>query len=98
MKHILNFFLPILGVMRVLGFSLFSQVLLAQQSPWGTSAQRLGQEFNGPIARGLSLVALVVGGLTVAFSEGNGARIFGSLVFGLGLALGAAQFVTWLFN
>lgn len=83
--------LPLLVLALTLG-------LMAQQSPWGNAATKLGSEFTGPIARGFSLVAIVVGGLTLAFSEGGGRRTIGGLVFGLGLALGAAQFITWLFN
>lgn len=71
--------------------------LLAQSSPWGNAATKLATEFAGPIARGFSLVAIVIGGLTLAFSDGGGKRTLGSLIFGLGMALGAAQFMTWLF-
>jgi type IV secretion system protein TrbC len=72
--------------------------LFAQQSPWGSAATKLATEFTGPIARGLALVAIVIGGLTLAFSEGGGRRAIGGLIFGLGMALGAAQMVTWLFG
>jgi type IV secretory pathway VirB2 component (pilin) len=71
----------------------------AQTSPWGTAATKLATEFTGPIAKGLALVAIVVGGITVAFSENGGSRrIIGGLVFGLGMALSAASFLTWLFG
>ncbi|MBK5292816.1 MAG: TrbC/VirB2 family protein [Acidobacteriia bacterium] len=71
--------------------------LAAQSSPWGNVATILANEFSGPIARGFSLVAIVVGGLGLAFSDGGGKRTLGGLIFGLGMALGAAQFMTWLF-
>jgi type IV secretory pathway VirB2 component (pilin) len=72
--------------------------VFAQQSPWGNAATKLANEFTGPIARGFALVAVVVGGLTIAFSENSANRTVGGLVMGLGLALGAASFITWLFN
>ena len=71
--------------------------LAAQSSPWANVANKLGPEFAGPIARGFSLVAIVIGGLQLAFSDGSGKRTIGGLVFGLGMALGAAQFMAWLF-
>ena len=77
--------------------SAFATCVFAQ-SPWATMAERLSQDFSGPIARGLSIVAIVVGGLTVAFSEGGGRRVVGGILFGLGMALGAARFVSWLFS
>ena len=70
----------------------------AQSDPWSNAATRLAQIFTGTIARGFSLVAIVVGGLSLAFSEGGGRRALGGLVFGCGLAMGATQFLTWLFT
>jgi len=64
--------------------------------PWSTAAGALATAFTGPIAKGLSLVAIVLGGITTAFSEGNHSRVIGSLVFGVGLALGAASFLTFI--
>jgi type IV secretion system protein TrbC len=70
----------------------------AQTSPWETEATRLSQAFTGTIAKGFSLVAIVLGGLMLAFSEAGGKRAIGGLVFGCGLALGASNFMTWLFS
>jgi len=64
--------------------------------PWSTAAGNLATAFTGPIAKGLSLVAIVLGGITTAFSEGNHSRVIGGLVFGVGLALGAASFLSFI--
>ena len=64
--------------------------------PWSTAAGNLATAFTGPIAKGLSLVAIVLGGITTAFSEGNHSRVVGGLVFGCGLALGAASFLSFI--
>jgi type IV secretory pathway VirB2 component (pilin) len=64
--------------------------------PWSKAATNLANIFTGPIAKGLGLVALVVGGLELAFGEGGSRRAIGGLIFGLGLALGAATFLSWL--
>ena len=53
--------------------------------------------FTGPIARGLSLIAIVVGGLMFAFGEGGSKKALAGIVFGLGMAMGAANFLAWLF-
>lgn len=71
---------------------------LLAQDPWSGAATRMATAFTGPIVRGFSLVAIVVGGLTLAFSEGGGKRTLGGLIFGLGMALGATQFMSWLFS
>ena len=75
---------------------LFPGTLLAQ-SPWERAASNLEQTFTGPLARSLALVAIVIGGLMFMFGEGGAKRQISGIVFGGGLALFAAQFLTWLF-
>ena len=71
--------------------------LLAQASPWENAVNVLQISFTGPIARGLSLVAIVVGGLLFAFGEGQSKRAMAGIVFGVGMAIGAVNFMAWLF-
>jgi len=66
-------------------------------SPWENAVNVLQQSFTGPIARGLSLVAIVVGGLMFAFGEGESKRMLAGIVFGVGMAIGAVNFISWLF-
>jgi type IV secretory pathway VirB2 component (pilin) len=72
-------------------------LLQAGGSPWENAVQQLQVAFTGPIAKGLSLVAIVVGGLMFAFGEGGNKRMFAGIVFGIGMAIAAANFLTWLF-
>ena len=67
-------------------------------SPWENAVNVLAIAFTGPIARGLSLVAVVVGGLMFAFNEGDSKRSLAGIVFGVGMAIGAANFMAWLFS
>ncbi len=77
---------------------LLQQQLFAQGvSPWLDAITVLEGAFTGPIARGLSLIAIVVGGLMFAFGEGGSKRALAGIIFGLGMAMGAANFLTWLF-
>jgi len=71
----------------------------AQQgtSPWERAVNVLETAFTGTIARGLSLVAIVVAGLTFAFGEGGGKRILAGVLFGVGMAIAAVNFLAWLF-
>jgi len=72
-------------------------IAIAQQSPWERAASNLEQTFTGPLARSLALVAIVIGGLLFMFGEAGAKRQISGIVFGGGLALFAAQFLTWLF-
>ena len=67
------------------------------QSPWERAAANLELSFTGPLARSLALVAIVVGGLMFMYGEAGAKRQISGIVFGGGLALFAAQFLTWLF-
>ncbi len=70
----------------------------AAASPWENAVSALEASFTGPIARGLSLVAIVWGGLTFAFSEGGDSkRMLAGILFGVGMAIGAVNFMLWLF-
>ena len=66
-------------------------------SPWVDAVANLSAAFTGPIARGLALVSIVIGGLMFAFGEGGSKSTLAGIIFGLGMALGAANFITWMF-
>jgi type IV secretory pathway VirB2 component (pilin) len=66
-------------------------------SPWENAVNVLQQAFTGTIARGLSLVAIVVSGLTFAFGEGGSKRVLAGVLFGVGMAIAAVNFMAWLF-
>ena len=66
-------------------------------SPWENAVNVLQQAFTSTIARGLSLVAIVVSGLTFAFGEGCSKRVLAGVLFGVGMAIAAVNFLAWLF-
>jgi type IV secretory pathway VirB2 component (pilin) len=65
--------------------------------PWDNAVNVLKTAFTGTIAQGLSLVAIVVGGLMFAYGEGQSKRMLAGIVFGVGMAIGAVNFMAWLF-
>jgi type IV secretion system protein TrbC len=81
-------------VSLVLASPAFAQ---AGNSPWENAVNVLQQAFTSTIARGLSLVAIVVAGLTFAFGEGGSKRILAGVLFGVGMAIAAVNFLSWLF-
>jgi type IV secretory pathway VirB2 component (pilin) len=78
-------------------FFVFASPSFAQTNPWESAVQALQTSMTGPIARGCSLVAIVVGGLMFAFGEGESKRMLAGIVFGVGMAIGAVNFMAWLF-
>jgi type IV secretory pathway VirB2 component (pilin) len=65
--------------------------------PWDNAVTVLKTAFTGTIATGLSLVAIVVGGLMFAYGEGQSKKMLAGIVFGVGMAVGAVNFMAWLF-
>jgi type IV secretory pathway VirB2 component (pilin) len=91
-----------LAMARVVCMSLVGLVLAAPafaqaNSPWENAVNVLQQAFTSTIARGLSLVAIVVSGLTFAFGEGGSKRVLAGVLFGVGMAIAAVNFLAWLF-
>ena len=81
----------------VLAAVLCLPLTLGAQSPWENAVSVLQVSFTGPIARGLSLISIVIGGVTFAFGEGQSKRLLAGIVFGVGMAIGAVNFMAWLF-
>jgi type IV secretion system protein TrbC len=65
--------------------------------PWDNAVTVLKTAFTGTIATCLSLVAIVVGGLMFAYGEGQSKKTLAGIVFGVGMAIGAVNFMAWLF-
>ena len=82
-----------------LGFTLLLAAPAFAQgtSPWENAVNVLMTAFTSTIARGLSLVAIVVAGLIFAFGEGGSKRVLAGVLFGVGMAIAAVNFLAWLF-
>jgi len=76
---------------------LAAPALAQTNSPWENAVNVLQTAFTSTIARGLSLVAIVVSGLTFAFGEGGSKRVLAGVLFGVGMAIAAVNFMAWLF-
>jgi len=87
--------LVVAGTCLILASPAFAQS--TGNSPWENAVNVLEQAFTSTIARGLSLVAIVVAGLTFAFGEGGSKRILAGVLFGVGMAIAAVNFMAWLF-
>jgi len=88
-------FLMVAGICFFLAVPVFAQA--TGNSPWENAVGVLQQAFTSTIARGLSLVAIVVSGLTFAFGEGGSKRVLAGVLFGVGMAIAAVNFMAWLF-
>jgi type IV secretion system protein TrbC len=79
------------------GLALAVPAFAQANSPSENAVNVLQQAFTSTIARGLSLVAIVASGLTFAFGEGGSKRVLAGVLFGVGMAIAAVNFLAWLF-
>lgn len=86
------------AIAAVIGLLLGIPLLAQTNSPWENAVNVLQTAFTSTIARGLSLVAIVVSGLTFAFGEGGSKRVLAGVLFGVGMAIAAVKFNTRHFD
>jgi type IV secretion system protein TrbC len=88
---------PRVAWVAMIGLVLAAPAFAQANSPWENAVNVLMTAFTSTIARGLSLVAIVVSGLTFAFGEGGSKRVIAGVLFGVGMAIAAVNFLAWLF-
>ena len=91
--------LPRAAVVCGVAFALWAgaeTVVFAAMGPWQDAVDALCEAFFGPIGVGLSLIAIVMGGVMFAFGEGGSKSQIAGMVFGAGLVLQAPNFLQWL--
>ena len=67
-------------------------------SPWLNAVDVLQQAFTGPARARPVADCDCHRGLMFAFGEGGSKKALAGIIFGLGMAMGAANFLTWLFS
>src|SRR3989442_2098632 len=93
-RHLLRL-LPFAGVL--VGIVLLPIAAQAAGSPWENAVDVLQRAFTGPIARGLSLVSIVWGGLMFAFAQVDSKRMLAGSLFRVGMSTGAFNFLAGRF-
>jgi type IV secretory pathway VirB2 component (pilin) len=67
--------------------------------PWEAPLQRILDSLTGPVAKMISVSAIVVTGLSIAFGEGGaGMKKLLWIVFGISMAFGASSFFLGFFG
>ena len=67
--------------------------------PWEAPLQKILDSLTGPVAKLISVAAIVVTGLSIAFGEGGaGMKKLLGIVFGVSMAFGASSFFLSFFG
>ncbi len=86
-----------INVPFVLAFLLFLP-LAAHASPFDTGISNVSTLFTGTAAKAGSLIAMVLGGLGFAFGDPGAKKSLAGVAFGVGIALMAANVISWLWS
>ena len=70
--------------------------LIAHASPFDSGIANISDLFTGTAAKAGSLIAVVLGGLGFAFGDPGAKKNLAGVAFGVGIALLAANVITWL--
>ncbi len=79
-------------------FALLSATAHAQGTPLDTGFTNLQNLFTGTVAKVGSLIAIVVGGYQFAHGEPGAKRALAGVAAGTGIAVLAANVLTWLWG
>jgi type IV secretory pathway VirB2 component (pilin) len=68
------------------------------KSLWdATAGTIIVSPFIGPVGEAVAVASIVVGGLMFAFAKDQSRRVLAAIVFAVGLMIGAANYLVWLF-
>lgn len=88
------------GLAVVAGLASAGPALAAGSSmPWEEPLQRILESVEGPVAKIVAVIIIIVTGLTLAFGDsGGGFRRLIQIVFGLSIAFAASSFFLSFFS
>ena len=67
--------------------------------PWEQPLNQILESIQGPVAKVMSVIVIIITGLTLAFGESSGGfRRLIQIVFGLSIAFAASSFFLTFFN
>lgn len=98
--HPLRFFRAI-AIGLALGFAVaaFEAQAAGSGMPWEEPLQRVLESVQGPVAKIIAVIIIIVTGLTLAFGEtAGGFRRLIQIIFGLSIAFAASSFFLSFFS
>jgi|SRR6185369_3259734 len=101
--------MPVTSSIRVIGLSISATVLslacagsaqaAGSNMPWEQPLQQILDSVQGPVAKIIAVMIIIVTGLTLAFGETSGGfRRLIQIVFGLSIAFAASSFFLSFFS
>ena len=91
--------LPLLALAVLAGLSASPALASGSGMPWETPLQSILSSIEGPVAKIIAVIIIIVTGLTLAFGDTSGGfkRLI-QIVFGLSIAFAASSFFLTFFS
>ncbi len=91
---------PVLSIAAALALTLATGAQAAGSSmPWEAPLQSILESIEGPVAKIIAVMIIIITGLTLAFGDtSGGARRLIQIVFGLSIAFAASSFFLSFFS
>jgi type IV secretion system protein VirB2 len=87
------------AMIAVFAMSTFSAHAAGSSMPWEAPLQRILESIEGPVAKIIAVIIIIVTGLTLAFGDtAGGFRRLVQIVFGLSIAFAASSFFLSFFS
>lgn len=83
----------------IIAISVLSAHAAGSSMPWEAPLQRILESIEGPVAKIIAVIIIIVTGLTLAFGDtAGGFRRLVQIVFGLSIAFAASSFFLSFFS
>jgi type IV secretion system protein VirB2 len=83
----------------ITAFSVSPAIAAGSSMPWEAPLQRILESIEGPVAKIIAVIIIIVTGLTLAFGDTSGGfRRLVQIVFGLSIAFAASSFFLSFFS
>jgi type IV secretion system protein TrbC len=91
---------PVFGIAAAITLALTTTAQAAGSSmPWEAPLQSILESIEGPVAKIIAVIIIIITGLTLAFGDtSGGARRLIQIVFGLSIAFAASSFFLSFFS
>jgi type IV secretion system protein VirB2 len=89
----------LIAAIAVAGLSMSAAHGAGSSMPWEAPLQRILESIEGPVAKIIAVIIIIVTGLTLAFGDTSGGfRRLVQIVFGLSIAFAASSFFLSFFS
>jgi len=99
LRHLHNRAVTLVAITAIAAMTASSAHAAGSSMPWEAPLQKVLESVEGPVAKIIAVIIIIVTGLTLAFGDSSGGfRRLIQIVFGLSIAFAASSFFLSFFS